>query len=265
MRGFIIRMGISMPAVNLLSTKTRYGLMGVCLFFLAWQALSTIFHEIIIASPADTLLSLLEMVQTVDFWKNVGITVERFGLSLLFGSLVGFVLGLVAGLNKKMRWLFEPFRWSLMTMPPVVLVVVSMIWFGMGSIQTIFVTALLIIPIIYVNTIEGIEAVDASILEMGRVYKANSRMLLKEIYLPGIGGPVLAGLTLSAGLGIRIVVLAELLGAYSGIGYEFSLARTNLDTPALFAWIMVCLFLGGFVDLGILNPIRNHIMRWREE
>jgi NitT/TauT family transport system permease protein len=215
--------------------------MGVCLFLLAWQVLSTIFHEIIIASPADTLLSLLEMVQTVDFWKNVGITVERFGLSLLFGSLVGFVLGLVAGLNKKMRWLFEPFRWSLMTMPPVVLVVVSMIWFGMGSIQTIFVTALLII------------------------YKANSRMLLKEIYLPGIGGPVLAGLTLSAGLGIRIVVLAELLGAYSGIGYEFSLARTNLDTPALFAWIMVCLFLGGFVDLGILNPIRNHIMRWREE
>ena len=265
MRDFIIKSGISITVGKFINTKTRYGLMGVCLFFFAWQALATIFHEIIIASPADTLLSLIEMVQTVDFWKNVGITVERFGLSLLFGSLVGFVLGLVAGLNKKMRWLFEPFRWSLMTMPPVVLVVVSMIWFGMGSIQTIFVTALLIIPIIYVNTIEGIEAVDASILEMGRVYKANSRMLLKEIYLPGIGGPVLAGLTLSAGLGIRIVVLAELLGAYSGIGYEFSLARTNLDTPALFAWIMVCLFLGGFVDLGILNPIRNHIMRWREE
>ena len=254
-----------MPAGNFLNNKTRYGLMGVGLFLTAWQALSIVFHEIIIASPADTFLSLIQMVQTVDFWKNVGITVERFGLSLLFGSLVGFGLGLVAGLNKKMRWLFEPFRWSLMTMPPVVLVVVSMIWFGMGSIQTIFVTALLIIPIIYVNTIEGIEAVDANILEMGRVYKANSRMLLKEIYLPGIGGPVLAGLTLSAGLGIRIVVLAELLGAFSGIGYEFSLARTNLDTPALFAWIMVCLFLGGFVDLGILNPIRDHIMRWKEE
>ena len=239
--------------------------MGVGLFLLGWQVLSIIFHEIIIASPADTFLSLIQMVQTKNFWKNVGITIERFGLSLLLGSLVGFILGLVAGLNKKIRWLLEPFRWSLMTMPPVILVIVSMIWFGMGSVQTIFVTALLIIPIIYINTIEGIEAVDAKILEMGRVYKAELWMLLKDIYLPGIGGPVLAGLTLSAGLGIRIVVLAELLGAYSGVGYEFSLARTNLDTPALFAWIMVCLFLGGFIDLAILNPVKKHIMKWKEE
>ena len=265
MRGFIINVGFSMPAMGVMNIKTRYVLMGVGLFVLVWQVLSSIFHEIIIASPADTLLSLIKMSQTVDFWNNVGITVGRFGLSLLLGSLAGFVLGLAAGLNKNIRWLLEPFRWSLMTMPPVVLVVVSMIWFGMGSIQTIFVTALLILPIIYVNTIEGIKAVDASILEMGRVYKANSRMLLKEIYLPGIGGPVLAGLTLSAGMGIRIVVLAELLGAYSGIGYEFSLARTNLDTPALFSWIMVCLFLGGFIDLGILNPARKRIMRWKEK
>ncbi|MCD4718532.1 MAG: ABC transporter permease subunit [Desulfobacula sp.] len=169
-----------------MNTKIRYGLMGVGLFVAGWQTLSIIFHEIIIASPADTFFSLIQMVQTIDFWKNVSITIERFGLALLFGSLIGFVLGLMAGLNKKMRWLFEPFRWSLMTMPPVVLVVVSMIWFGMGSVQTIFVTALLIIPIIYVNTIEGIEAVDKRILEMGRVYKAGPWMLLKEIYLPGI-------------------------------------------------------------------------------
>ena len=265
MRASIIKWGISIPAGNFLNTKARYVLMGVVLFLLAWQALSICFHEIIIASPADTCFSLIKMVQTVDFWKNVLITIERFGLSVLFGSLIGFILGLAAGLNTNIKWLLEPFRWSLMTMPPVVLVVVSMIWFGMGSIQTIFVTALLIIPIIYVNTIEGIEAVDAGILEMGRVYKANSWMMLKEIYLPGIGGPVLAGLTLSTGLGIRIVVLAELLGAYSGVGYEFSLARTNLDTPALFAWIMVCLFLGGFIDLCILNPVRKRIMRWKDE
>lgn len=255
----------SPPAGKVSYIKTRYSLIGLGLFVLFWQLLSVAFHEIIIASPADTLLSLVKMLQTIDFWKNVGITIGRFVLGLLFGSLTGFVLGLAAGLNEKMRWLFEPFRWSLMTMPPVVLVVVSMIWFGMGSVQTIFVTALLILPIMYVNTIEGIQAVDERILEMGRVYKASSRMLIREIYLPGIGGPLLSGLTLSAGLGIRIVVLAELLGAYSGIGYEFSLARTNLDTPGLFAWIMVCLFLGGFIDLGILSPIRKHIMRWKEE
>ncbi|HIP82591.1 MAG TPA: ABC transporter permease subunit [Desulfocapsa sulfexigens] len=245
-------------------SRTRWILFGTGLFLFAWWVLSIMFHEIIIASPLSAFISLGQMTMTVDFWMNVGVTMKRFGLGLFFGSLAGFLLGLAAGLKTSVKWLLEPFRWSLMTMPPVVLVVVSMIWFGMGSVQTIFVTALLILPIIYVNTIAGIEAVDLKILEMGQVYGADTRLLLKEIYLPGIGGPVLAGLTLSAGLGIRIVVLAELLGAYSGIGYAFSLARTNLDTPALFAWIVVCLFLGGSLDLFVLNPVKKHIMKWKQ-
>jgi len=224
-----------------------------------------VFNDIIITSPFKAFLSLGQMSLTLNFWMNVGVTMKRFSLGLLFGSLGGFVLGVCAGLKPQIKWLLEPFRWTLMTMPPAILVIISMIWFGMGTIQTVFVTALLIAPIIYINTISGIETIDSQILEMGRVYGANIILFLKEIYLPGIGGSILAGLTLATGLGIRIVVLAELLGAYSGIGYEFSLARTNIDTPALFAWIMVCLLLGGSLDIIILKPIKNYIMRWRNE
>lgn len=237
--------------------------MGIGLFFLIWQMLAMIFHEIIIASPIQTFVSLGRMVQTPPFWKNVFITLERFGLSLFLGSLGGFAAGLAAGLNAGVKSLLEPLRWCLMTMPPVVLVVASMIWFGMGSAQTIFVTALLILPIVYINTMEGIEAVDAKLLEMGTVYRSPLRLLLKEIYLPGIGGHVLAGLTIAAGLGIRIVILAELLGAHSGIGYAFALARTNLDTPALFAWVIISLTMAGLIDLAILQPVRRHLMKWK--
>ena len=77
-------------------------------------------------------------------------------------------------------------------------------------------------------------------------YRANFSMLLREIYLPEIDGPVLAGLTLPAGLAVRIVVLAEVLGAYSDVGYAFSVARINLETPELFARIPdYCLHLRG--------------------
>ncbi len=54
----------------------------------------------------------------------------------------------------------------LMSVPPVVLEVVCMIWFGMGSAQTIFATSLLILPIMCLNMITGIESVDSQILEM---------------------------------------------------------------------------------------------------
>ncbi|PID96593.1 MAG: ABC transporter permease [Actinomycetales bacterium] len=245
--------------------NAAYGLLGVGLFFLIWQILALIFHRTIIASPVDTFLALIQMVQTVEFWQTLGITLSRFGLGLLLGCLIGVGLGLFAGVKPNVRLTLEPMRWALMGVPPVVVVTISMIWFGIGGVQTIFVAAILILPIMYVNTIEGIEAVDPRILEMGRVYKAPGRLLLREIYLPGIGGPALAGLTLAAGLGIRIVVLAEVLGSFSGIGYEFSLARINLETPKLFAWVIVCLLLVGFFEWAILGPAKERIMGWRKE
>ncbi|PIE69594.1 MAG: ABC transporter permease [Deltaproteobacteria bacterium] len=238
--------------------------LGLCLLLVCWWLVSRVFDEIIIASPVKTISSLAAMMVTGSFWKSVGVTFERFALGLFFGSVVGLVFGLVAGLKREIRWVFEPFRWVLMTIPPAVLVVVSMIWFGMGSVQTIFVTSLLILPIIYVNTLAGIDAVDQQLVEMASIYRASTTMLIRELYLPGVGGHLLAGLSLATGMGIRIVVLAELLGAYSGIGYEFALARTNLDTPVLFAWVIVCLILGGGLEVCLLNPVKRHCMQWQE-
>ncbi len=252
-------------AFRLRRERIGYDLAGIGLFLLAWQILSVLVNDIIVASPLETLESLFGMIQDRTFWKTVGMTLERFGWGLLLGSGSGFAIGLIAGLEQRIRRLFEPLRWAIMSTPPVVMVTVGMIWFGMGAAQTIFVTAILIVPIMYVNTIEGIEAVDRKLVEMGRVYKVPFRMLLQDIYLPGIGGSVLAGFTLAAGLGIRIVVLAEVLGALSGIGYEFSVARRNLETPTLFAWVIVCLLLIGLLELGILNPVKAHIMKWRKE
>ncbi|PID77826.1 MAG: ABC transporter permease [Deltaproteobacteria bacterium] len=251
------------PAMKRPISMYLWMIAGICLLLLSWWGVSLVFDEIIIASPVKTISSLGAMMLTGPFWKSVGITFQRFALGLFFGSLTGFIFGLAAGLNEAVRWMLEPFRWILMTVPPAVLVVVSMIWFGMGSVQTIFVTGLLIMPIIYVNTVAGIDAVDQHLVEMAGIYRAPKAMQIRDLYMPGVGGHVLAGLSLSAGMGIRIVVLSELLGAYSGIGYEFALARTNLDTPVLFAWVLICLVLGGGLEVCVLIPMKNHIMKWQ--
>ncbi len=236
---------------------------GLCLLLGCWWLVSCVVDEIIIASPDSTFNSLVDMMMTGSFWRSVGVTFRRFALGLLCGSFFGLVFGVAAGLRHEIRWIFEPFRWILMTIPPAVLVVVSMIWFGMGSVQTVVVTSLLVLPIIYVNTVAGIDAVDQQLVEMAGIYRASTAMLIRELYLPGVGGHLLAGLSLAAGMGIRIVVLAELLGAYSGIGYEFALARTNLDTPVLFAWVVVCLILGGGLEVCLLNPVKRSVMKWQ--
>ncbi|PID75011.1 MAG: hypothetical protein CSB28_00170, partial [Desulfobacterales bacterium] len=125
-----------MKAPKIQGSMTLWLAVGLCLLLICWWLISLIFDEIIIASPVKTISSLATMMMTGAFWKSVAITFERFALALFFGSFLGLVFGVAAGLKRQIRWVLEPFRWILMTIPPAVLVVVSMIWFGMGSVQT---------------------------------------------------------------------------------------------------------------------------------
>jgi NitT/TauT family transport system permease protein len=141
--------------------------------------------------------------------------------------------------------------------------VLALLWFGMGSSQVIFMITVITAPVNYVNTLEGMLSVDSRILEMAQVFRIPAHLRWWDIYLPGIGSAVLSGLTLAAGIGVRSLVLAEFLGARNGIGHSLFLSWTFLDTPALFAWILMCFLLLGLVEFGLLKPVRNHLMRWK--
>jgi NitT/TauT family transport system permease protein len=243
--------------------KCFYGLLGVAILLAGWQILSMLLSEVIIASPLATFSSLFSLMLEKSTWSNILITLERLLAGLLIGSLVGIVLGITAGLNSKVRLMMEPLRWVAMTVPAVVIAIVAMLWFGMGTMPVIFVTAIISMPFTYVNILEGITAIDRTIIEMGRAFRLPRRMFFTEVYLPGIGSSLMAALTLTAGMGVRVAVLSELMGAHDGIGHAFSVAWTHLDTPEIFAWVLMSLILLGILEFGILLPIKNSITKWR--
>ena len=98
---------------------------------------------------------------------------------------------------------------------------------------------------------------------MSNVYRIPPRLRLTQIYLPGIGSSVMAGLTLASGIGVRASILAEFMGARNGIGHSLFLSWTFLDTASLFAWIIVTFALLGLVEFGVLRPVRDRLMRWK--
>jgi NitT/TauT family transport system permease protein len=173
-------------------------------------------------------------------------------------------LGMVAGLRPRIRSFLEPIRWVAMTLPAVVIAVLAMLWFGLGDKAVIFLVAAIVTPVIYVNTVEGVRSLDSRILEMGHVYRVPRWLLLTEVYLPGIGSPVVAGLTLATGIGVRGVVLGEVLGAQNGVGHAFARAMSFLNTPQIFAWVLVALGLMAVLEFAVLRPVRARVMRWKK-
>jgi len=241
-----------------------FALLGVAAILVGWQLLSFWVNPAIVASPAATGRAIARLAADGTLWIQLLITLKRLVIALAIGAVVGLGLGVLAGLEPRLRSVLEPLRWVGMTIPAVIIAVLAGLWLGLGDVAVIFVVTVIVVPGMYINTVAGVLAVDPRLIEMGRVYGFSRRLLFKDVYLPGIASPVIAGLTLAAGIGVRAVVLAEVIGAMEGIGYSFSRANSFLLTPELFAWVVLLIALMGGLDFGVLRPLRRRALRWRK-
>ncbi|MBN1292954.1 MAG: ABC transporter permease subunit [Candidatus Latescibacteria bacterium] len=238
--------------------------LGVFFLLLCWQILSITMPDIVLASPVETARALARMMGTGIFWQHFRVTGSRVFTGVFIGGLAGFVIGIFGGLNKSVKYMLEPFRWTLMSTPAVVIVVMAMLWFGMGSTMVVFITAIFLAPFVYVNVVKGLEMVDETVIEMAQIYNFPFSLKLKHVYVPAIAGHLASSLMVIVGTGVRIVILAEVLGTTEGIGYALSLSRTNLDIPALFAWILICIALVGIIEYVILKPLQDYVLKWKK-
>lgn len=250
-------------APNRFHGRTLYVLLGILFIIIVWQLLSVWLPSIIVASPVDTVIALWKLVGTADLWKHLGMSLLRIILGVLIGSAIGSSLGILAGLKHRWQAFLEPIRWVVMTIPSIVILVLVLLLFGMGSLQVIIMTAIITLPFSYVSTLEGMQAIDQRIIEMAQVYKIPRHLRLTQIYLPGIGAAVMAGLTLSAGIGVRAAILAEFMGARDGIGHELFLSWTHLNTPDLYGWILLTFVMLAVIEFGVLRPLRKFLLKWQ--
>jgi NitT/TauT family transport system permease protein len=243
--------------------QVLYIFLGILALFAGWQLASVWLPGIIVASPADTFVALWKLVAAGELWRHLGITLLRIILGILGGSIVGGALGILAGLKHRWRLFLEPSRWVLMTVPSIVILVLALLLFGLGSTQVIVMTAVITLPFTYVSTVEGMQSIDQRLVEMALVYNIPRGLRLTSIYLPGIGAAVMAGLTLAAGIGVRAAILAEFMGARDGIGHSLFISWTFLNTPELFSWILLTFVLLGIIEFGLLRPLRQILFRWQ--
>ena len=184
-------------------------------------------------------------------------------MGLGMAIVAGICLGIAAGLYRPVRLILEPFRWIFTSIPAVVVVMVAMLWFGMGTRMVVSIAATMLTPIIYVGVVEGMAAMDKELLEMAAVYRFSTAMRIRHIQLMAIAAPLVSSLVIATGNSVRIVILAEVLGAIQGLGRGLAEARTNLDTPQLYAYVLLSLLIVGLVESGIVRPLQRFSEKWR--
>ncbi len=243
--------------------RLMFRIIGVLLLLGLWQWAACAFSGLVVASPLDTMASVLALMSDSDFiFKHFLVTLGRMVLALGIGIGVGGILGLTAGLVPGVRAMVEPLRWMLMTVPGVVIVVVFMLWFGMGTAMVVAIAASMGAPVIFVHVADAMALADKNLLEMARVYRFGFRARLIRIYAMAVAGPFFSALVVVAGNTIRVVVLAEVLGANQGLGHCLAIARTRLDTPGLYALALISMSVVGGMEFFLLRPLEKRLV-WK--
>ena len=238
---------------------------GLLALLVAWWLGSLALSPIALPSPFDTLSALVRILVDGLALPYLLETALRVLCGFVAAVAIGAALGLAAGLSAPLRFSVGPILSMMLAVPPIAWVVLSLLWFGLGGQAVIFTIAVALIPIVFIATLQGMRTIDPALVEMAESFRLSFSASLKEVILPHLLSYLLPAMVTAFGIAWKVAVMAELLGAHSGLGSGLAIARSNLDTAESFAWILLAV--GSFlaVQYGLIQPLYRRLEPWRDE
>jgi NitT/TauT family transport system permease protein len=247
------------------STATSYlwVALGLLMIVLAWQLAASRLGPLLMATPHQTLLAIPPLLESGRLWHAASASLARATCGITLGCACGFLIGLLAAHSPSLRGAVEPLRWLLMAIPAVIVVLLAMLWFGLGASMVIFLVAAMISPGLYTHTVHGMRQIDPKLLAMTQVYRFGWWLRVRHLYIPALSAPLSAALLVAINSGIRLVVMAEVLGGDSGVGHALANARSTFDSAELYAWVLLILGFVALLEWALIQPLQRKLHGWR--
>jgi NitT/TauT family transport system permease protein len=173
--------------------------------------------------------------------------------------------GIVLGSNRALGTFFEPILPVMNTVSAAIWSIFAIIWFGLSAMTPVFVVLMTALPLIITNVWQGTQAVNADYVELAHALRFSRVKTLVKIYLPSIMPYFFSGARLAFGFGWRVSLVAETLGASSGVGYRLRQASDLIQTDQVFAWTITQIAMMLVIEIGLLQPLERHLFRWRRD
>ena len=250
--------------------RIRYDLIGQRLALVAiilgvWWLFSLRTPHYILPGPPRVYDAFKVILGNGDLWSNLAITLERVTIGFVLAALVSVPLGIMLGALRRLGEFFEPVLPVLNTVSSAIWAIFAIIWFGISNATTIFVVFMTAMPLIITNVWQGTRSVNADFIELAHTLRMPGWKVMTKIYLPTIMPYFFSGARLAFGFGWRVSLVAETLGASSGVGYRLRQAADLIQTDQVFAWTITMIAMMAALEMGVLKPLENHMFRWRKE
>ena len=250
-----------------METKERLLAIGSPMALLVlWQLLSwgKVLDARFIPSPLTIFEGGLVLIRSGELWTHLSASLWRLVGGFLIGTIPGIALGLVMGLSRYVRAALDPIVAATYPIPKIAILPLVMLYLGIGEASKIAIIAIAVIYLVLINTTVGVLTIDRVYFDVAKSYNAPWRKLFTRVIIPGAAPMIFAGLRLSLGVSLIVIVSAEFVAAKAGIGYLIWSSWETLVIENMFVGIIVITVLG-VVSTFLLKELERLLMPWRRE
>ena len=232
-------------------------------FIAVWQIAAILVDNLYILPRPAAVLSALTGLFAGNNADVLTATLGRWLLGLIPAIILGMLLGSLSAAYVRFGAFMAPLFTVIKSIPIVAVILLALVWLKAPYVPS-FAVFLAAFPSVCENSAAGVRSIDRRLTEMGKIYRFSLSKRLFGIYLPSIAPFVVAAVKTAAGIGLKAVVVTELVvQPVLSVGAQMQTARVTLSTDKLLAWTVLIIAMGYLMDR-LLGILERGLSRYRE-
>jgi len=235
----------------------------IAAFLAVWEAFVRL-AEIplfILPTPSSVFIALYRGFASSLYIDHIWVTLAETLMGFALGTTLAFVLGTVIALSRPVEYFLYPFVVMFQAMPKVALAPLIIVWFGLGLTSKVVNAALVAFFPLMVNTIVGLRSAEEDKVNLMKSLAATRGQIFWMLQLPNAMPYIFAGLEIAMIFALIGAIVAEFVGAQSGLGMLIQSMNFTMDVAGQFS-VLLLLSLIGLLLNGIVTGVRKRVLFW---
>ncbi len=224
-------------------------LAALLVWILIWHLLSSKVNvSFVLPKPLEVLARLIELCQTKEFYRTLATSLVRIVTGFAGGVLLGALFGYLSFRLSLLKVFIEPLMAMIRATPVASFILVVILWIERDGVPG-FISFLMVLPIVFQNTLLGFEKRDRRLSEMAKVFRFSAWKTLCKIDLPQVLPFLFSSVKTGMGLAWKAGVAAEVLALPKvSIGLMIYNSKMYLETVDLYAWTLAIIVISVILE-----------------
>ena len=237
------------------------GWLVAALLLLVWQLYANSAQQLYLPTFTSAATAAWHLLSQSTLTSDVLPSVGRFALGYAIGSAIGIAVGTPLGYLRALEPWVRPVLEFLRALPAAAILPIALLLLGTGGGMRVTVIAFGACWPVLLNAIDGARHVDPVLIDTGTINGLGRLGLLRRIVLPASLPQIFAGLRTALGIALIVMVLSEMYGASSGLGYFILTAQRRFLVPETYGGVLVLGIIGWLFSV-LFARVERRALAW---